>query len=51
MKLSGRAVVVFAWLLTLPLVTPRIRGADEIEYFAFMFVFRIHNFTKNKKTE
>ena len=25
-----------ALLLTLPLVTPRIRGADEIEYFAYL---------------
>ena len=25
-----------AWLLTLPLVTPKIRGADEIEYFAYL---------------
>jgi hypothetical protein len=29
-------VVVLAWLLTLPLVTPKIRGADEIEYFAYL---------------
>ena len=36
MTISGRAVVVGAWLLTLPLVTPRIRGADEIEYFAYL---------------
>jgi hypothetical protein len=34
--LSGRAVVVVAWLITLPLVTPKIRGADEIEYFAYL---------------
>jgi hypothetical protein len=33
---SGRRLVVLAWLLTLPLVTPRIRGADEIEYFAYL---------------
>jgi len=35
-RISGRAVVVAAWLLTLPLVTPKIRGADEIEYFAYL---------------
>jgi hypothetical protein len=29
-------VVAAAWLLSLPLVTPRIRGADEIEYFAYL---------------
>jgi hypothetical protein len=28
--------LVAALLLTLPLVTPRIRGADEIEYFAYL---------------
>jgi hypothetical protein len=33
---SGRRIVVLAWLVTLPLVTPRIRGADEIEYFAYL---------------
>ena len=36
MRISGRAVVVLAWLLTLPLVTPKIRGADEIEYFSYL---------------
>ena len=36
MSISGRAIVVVAWLLTLPLVTPKIRGADEIEYFAYL---------------
>jgi hypothetical protein len=35
-RVSGRAIVAAAWLLTLPLVTPRIRGADEIEYFAYL---------------
>jgi len=35
-RTSGRAVVGLAWLLTLPLVTPKIRGADEIEYFAYL---------------
>jgi hypothetical protein len=29
-------VVAAAWLLTLPLVTPAIRGADEIEYFSYL---------------
>ena len=33
---GGRAIVLFAWLVTLPLVSPRIRGADEIEYFAYL---------------
>ena len=28
--------LVVALLLTLPLVTPKIRGADEIEYFAYL---------------
>ena len=36
MRSPGRAIVVLAWLLTLPLVTPRVRGADEIEYFAYL---------------
>jgi hypothetical protein len=35
-KITGRTVVVGAWLLSLPLVTPKIRGADEIEYFAYL---------------
>ena len=34
--MSGRGIVIAAWLLALPLVTPRIRGADEIEYFAYL---------------
>lgn len=34
--ISGRGLVVAAWLITLPLVTPKIRGADEIEYFAYL---------------
>jgi hypothetical protein len=33
---GGRGIVVAAWLLTLPLVSPKIRGADEIEYFAYL---------------
>lgn len=36
MRASGRAIVVASWLLTLPLVTPAIRGADEIEYFSYL---------------
>jgi hypothetical protein len=38
---SGRRVLVAAFVVTLPLVTPKIRGADEIEYFAYLrsFVF------------
>jgi hypothetical protein len=32
----GRRVLLAAFLLTLPLVTPRLRGADEIEYFAYL---------------
>src|SRR5205814_691342 len=28
--------LVAALILTLPLVTPRIRGADEIEYFSYL---------------
>jgi len=33
---QGRGWLVLAFLLTLPLVTPRIRGADEIETFAYL---------------
>jgi hypothetical protein len=33
---TGRGVLAAAWLLTLPLVTPAIRGADEIEYFSYL---------------
>jgi hypothetical protein len=33
---QGRRGLVLAFLLTLPLVTPRIRGADEIEGFAYL---------------
>ncbi len=33
---QGRRWLVLAFLLTLPLVTPRIRGADEIETFAYL---------------
>jgi hypothetical protein len=33
---SGRALLVLLFLVTLPLVTPRIRGADEIEGFSYL---------------
>ena len=33
---GGRAIVAAAWLLALPLVTPKIRGADEIEYYSYL---------------
>jgi len=33
---SGRRLLVVLFLVTLPLVTPRIRGADEIEYFSYL---------------
>ncbi len=32
----GVKALLTAFLFTLPLVTPRIRGADEIEYFAYL---------------
>lgn len=37
----SRRLLYVVFLLTLPLVTPRLRGADEIEYFAYLrsFVF------------
>jgi hypothetical protein len=35
-KTTGKGIVVVAWLFSLPLVTPNIRGADEIEYFAYL---------------
>lgn len=34
--LEGRALLTALFVLTLPLVTPKIRGADEIEYFAYL---------------
>jgi hypothetical protein len=34
--MSGRAIVAVAAVLMLPLLTPRIRGADEIEYFSYL---------------
>jgi hypothetical protein len=33
---SGRGLLLLLFVLTLPLVTPRIRGADEIEGFAYL---------------
>jgi hypothetical protein len=33
---SGRGPLLLLFLLTLPLVTPRIRGADEIEGFSYL---------------
>lgn len=34
--MSGRRLLVLLFVLTLPLVTPRVRGADEIEYFSYL---------------
>jgi hypothetical protein len=34
--LAGRVALLVTFVVTLPLVTPRLRGADEIEYFAYM---------------
>ena len=33
---AGRRTLVVLFLLTLPLVTPKVRGADEIEYFSYL---------------
>jgi len=33
---TGRRAIALLFVLTLPLVTPRLRGADEIEYFAYL---------------
>jgi hypothetical protein len=33
---SGRRWLAAVFVLTLPLVTPKIRGADEIEYFSYL---------------
>ena len=33
---SGRGLLAAIFVLTLPLVTPRIRASDEIEYFAYL---------------
>ena len=35
-SLEGRGLLVALFVLTLPLVTPKIRGADEIEYFSYL---------------
>jgi hypothetical protein len=35
-RLEGRRLLVLLFLLTLPLVTARLRGADEIEYFSYL---------------
>jgi hypothetical protein len=32
----GRSLLVVLFVLTLPLVTPRIRASDEIEYFVYL---------------
>ena len=34
--LEGRPLLVALFAITLPLVTPAIRGADEIEYFSYL---------------
>ncbi len=34
--MSGRRLLVLLFVLSLPLVSPRLRGADEIEYFAWL---------------
>ena len=33
---TGRRLLALVFLLTLPLVTPRLRASDEIEYFAYL---------------
>jgi hypothetical protein len=33
---TGRRALALLFLLTLPLVTPKVRGADEIEYFSYL---------------
>jgi hypothetical protein len=35
-RLGGRRLLILLFLLTLPLVTARLRGADEIEYFSYL---------------
>jgi hypothetical protein len=35
-RLSGGRLLVVLFVLTLPLVTPRIRGADEIQYYSHL---------------
>jgi hypothetical protein len=34
--LSGRRLLLILFVLTLPLVTPKIRGADEIQYYSHL---------------
>lgn len=34
--MSGRRLLILLFVLSLPLVSPRLRGADEIEYFAWL---------------
>ncbi len=34
--MSGRPALILLFILTLPLVTPKIRGADEIQYFSHL---------------
>ncbi len=34
--MTGRRALVLIFLVTLPLVTPKIRGADEIQYFSYL---------------
>jgi hypothetical protein len=33
---SGQTALALAFVVTLPFVTPKIRGADEIEYFSYL---------------
>ena len=33
---TGRRVLLLVFVLTLPLVTPKLRASDEIEYFAYL---------------
>jgi hypothetical protein len=33
---SGRRALLLVFIVTLPFVTPKVRGADEIEYFAYL---------------
>jgi len=36
MRREGRRLLVLLFVLTLPLVTPKIRGADEIQYYSHL---------------
>lgn len=36
MTLAGRRLLALLFVLTLPLVTPKIRGADEIQYYSHL---------------